>query len=123
RQAQEASMLATSKLQAIVCTSCLSEAEHFYSRVLGLSLTGQSLGALIYDVGGTALRVSPVPPGPPPQHTVLGFAVTALDATVALLRAREVPAERIAGFDHDDSGIVRAPDGTSVMWFCDPDGN
>lgn len=116
-------MLAASNLQAIVCTSRLAEAERFYSEVLGLALQGRSLGALVYDVNGTVLRVSPVPPGPAPQHTVLGFAVADLAATAGALHARGVRAERIPGFDHDACGAVRAPDGTRVMWFRDPDGN
>jgi hypothetical protein len=90
---------------------------------LGLPLQGKSHGALIYDVGGSDLRVSPVPATQPPAHTVLGFAVTNLRAVVELLQDRGVSLERFAGFAHDSTGILRTPDGAEVAWFRDPDGN
>jgi hypothetical protein len=53
-------MLASSRPQTIVWTSRISEAEKFYSGVLGLPLKGKSHGALVYDVGGSDLRVSAI---------------------------------------------------------------
>lgn len=116
-------MLASSKLQTIVCTSRLAEAEKFYSGVLGLPLKGTSHGALIYDVGGGDLRVSPVPATQPSAHTVLGFAVCSLTANLEWLTARGVSFERIAGLPLDAAGILTTPDGAQVAWFRDPDGN
>jgi catechol 2,3-dioxygenase-like lactoylglutathione lyase family enzyme len=116
-------MLASSTLQAIIWTSCIGEAEKFYSRILGLPLQGKSNGALIYDVGGSDLRVSPVPATQPSAHTVLGFAVPNLRAIVELLRQRGVSLERFAGFAHDSTGILTTPEGAKVAWFRDPDGN
>jgi catechol 2,3-dioxygenase-like lactoylglutathione lyase family enzyme len=116
-------MLASSTLQAIIWTSCIGEAEKFYSRILGLPLQGKSHGALIYDVGGSDLRVSPVPATQPSAHTVLGFAVPNLRAIVELLRQRGVSLERFAGFAHDSTGILTTPEGAKVAWFRDPDGN
>ena len=116
-------MLASSTLQTIVLTSRIAEAEKFYSGVLGLPLNGESHGALIYDVGGSDLRVSPVPETQPSAHTVLGFAVPNLRAIVELLKQRGVSLERIAGLTHDSTGILTTPDGAKVAWFRDPDGN
>lgn len=116
-------MLASSRLQTIVWTSRLDEAERFYGGVLGLTCTGRSHGALIYDVGGGDLRVSPVPTTQPSAHTVLGFAVTNLSATVKWLIERGVGFERFAGLPHDSAGLLRTPDGAQVVWFRDPDGN
>ena len=116
-------MLASSRLQTIVWTSRISVAEKFYSDVLGLPLKGKSHGALIYDVGGSDLRVSPVPATQPSSHTVLGFAVADVSTTVQSLMARGVAFERIAGLAHDSAGILRTPDGAKVAWFRDPDGN
>ena len=116
-------MLASSMLQTIVWTSRVAEAEKFYSGVLGLPLKGKSHGALIYDVGGSDLRVSPVPATQPSAHTVLGFAVTNLKAVVRLLMERGVSLERIAGLSLDSTGILTTPDGAKVAWFRDPDGN
>jgi catechol 2,3-dioxygenase-like lactoylglutathione lyase family enzyme len=116
-------MLGSSRVQAIICAVRMPEAAHFYSEVLGLRLIGHSLGALVYDVGGTSVRVSPVPSLTPSEHTVLGFAVPALEPVAAALLARGVEPARFPGFDHDERGIVRAPDGTRVLWMRDPEGN
>jgi catechol 2,3-dioxygenase-like lactoylglutathione lyase family enzyme len=116
-------MLASSRLQSIVWTSRIAEAETFYSGVLGLPLKGKSHGALLYDVGGGDLRVSPVPATQPSAHTVLGFAVCDLRATVQSLTGRGVAFERFAAFPHDAAGILTTPDGAQVAWFRDPDGN
>jgi catechol 2,3-dioxygenase-like lactoylglutathione lyase family enzyme len=116
-------MLASSTLQTIVWTSRIAEAERFYSGVLGLPLKGKSHGALIYDVGCSELRVSPVPATQPSAHTVLGFAVTNLRAVVELLQECGVSLERIAGLSQDATGILTTPDGAKVAWIRDPDGN
>lgn len=116
-------MLASSTLQTIVLTSRIAEAEKFYSGVLGLPLNDKSHGALVYDVGGSDLRVSPVPETRPSAHTVLGFAVPNLRAIVELLKQRGVGLERIAGLTHDSTGILTTPEGAKVAWFRDPDGN
>jgi catechol 2,3-dioxygenase-like lactoylglutathione lyase family enzyme len=116
-------MLASATLQTIVWTSRIAAAEQFYSGVLGLTLTGKSHGALLYDVGGSDLRVSPVPTTRPSAHTVVGFAVSNLRAIVELLMQRGVHFEHVAGLTHDAMGIVTTPDGAKVAWFRDPDGN
>jgi len=63
-------MLSDSKLQSIICRSRIDEAERFYSDTLGLRSKGKSHGALVYDFGGSILRVSPVPSAQPLAHTV-----------------------------------------------------
>ena len=116
-------MLSTAELQTIVWTSRMPEARRFYSEVLGLPLKGQSHGALIFDVGGRELRVSPVPSTGPSAHTVLGFAVSDTRAEVSALAARGVKFERFPGFPQDESGVLVTPEGAKVAWFRDPDGN
>jgi len=116
-------MLATSRLQTIALSSRLVEAEQFYSRVLGLTLRGRSHGALVYEVGGSQLRVSPVPSFEPSAHTVFGFAVPDLAAEIAALSARGLTFERHPGLAHDAQGVVVTPWGAKVAWFRDPDGN
>lgn len=116
-------MLATSRLQTIVWTSRLSEAEQFYSHRLGLTLKGRSDGALVYDVNGGDLRVSPIPRTEPTAHTVVGFAVPDLNAAMNALSKRGLEWERFPGMPQDASGVLRTPDGARVVWFRDPDGN
>ena len=116
-------MLTHSKLQSIIWTSRIAEAEAFYRDVLGLSLRTRSDGALVFDVGGSDLRVAPIPSTAPGEHTVMGFAVADVDATIASLRASGVRFERFHGFPHAENGTVISPDGAKVAWFRDPDGN
>jgi catechol 2,3-dioxygenase-like lactoylglutathione lyase family enzyme len=112
-----------SKVQTIICTSRIKDAEHFYGTVLGLSLKGRSLGSLVYQVGNSTIRVSPVQSMQPSEHTILGFAVADLRDVIKELRARGLELERFTNFSHDDDGVVRIPDGTQVAWFRDPDRN
>jgi predicted enzyme related to lactoylglutathione lyase len=101
----------------------MAEARQFYQDVLALPLRTISDGALVFDVRGSDLRVSPVPSMSPSTHTVMGFAVADLDATIVALQQRGISVERFAGFSHDEHGAVVTPDGARVAWFRDPDGN
>jgi catechol 2,3-dioxygenase-like lactoylglutathione lyase family enzyme len=116
-------MLSNSRLQSIILTSRICDAERFYSDVLGLSLRGRSKGALVYDVGGSDLRVSSVPVTRPSEHTGVGFAVDELAAVLTELANRAIAWERFPGFPHDERGAVITPDGDRVVWLRDPDGN
>lgn len=116
-------MLADSKLQSIILTSRMAEAEVFYRDVLGLPLEEKSDGALVFKVGGGDLRVSPVPSTTPSEHTVLGFSVSDVDGTLAALTERGVEFERFDRFPHEANGAVTTPDGSRAAWFRDPDGN
>jgi catechol 2,3-dioxygenase-like lactoylglutathione lyase family enzyme len=116
-------MLAESRLQSIVWTSRIDVAEKFYRDVLGLRPRGRSHGAAVFQVGSGELRVSPVPSTQPSAHTVLGFAVSDVDAVIDFLGARGVTFERFPGFPHRQNGMLVTPDGAKVAWFRDPDGN
>ena len=116
-------MLATARLQTIVCTARIQGAEQFYGEVLGLPLKARSHGALVFDVGGSDLRVSPVPSTAPSAHTVMGFSVASLSDVMRTLSTKGVQWERFPNFPHDDAGALTLPDGTRVAWFRDPDGN
>lgn len=116
-------MLSTSRLQSIIWTSRIDEARDFYEGVLGLALKAVSDGALVFDVSGSDLRVSPVPSTQPSQHTVMGFAVPDVDSEVAALGERGVVFERFAGLEHEVNAVVVTPGEARVAWFRDPDGN
>ncbi len=116
-------MLASATLQTIICTSRIGEAEQFYGGVLGLPLTERSHGALVYDVGGATLRISPVPSMQPSEHTVIGFGVPDLTPILVTLRSRGVELVRFPRLPHDADGVVHLPDKTRVVWLRDPDGN
>lgn len=116
-------MLSNSKLQTIILTSCLDKAEKFYTDVLGLSIKDRSEGALVYDVSGSDLRISPVPSTAPTEHTVMGFSVPDVTSVVVTLSDRGIVFEIFDGFPHGSDGILTTPDGSKVAWFRDPDGN
>ena len=116
-------MLSNSKLQTIILTSCLDKAEKFYTDLLGLSIKDRSEGALVFDVSGSNLRVSPVPSTTPTEHTVIGFSVPDVKSIVVALSDRGIVFERFDGFPHGSEGILTTPDGSKVAWFRDPDGN
>lgn len=116
-------MLTNARLQTLICTTRLAEAEAFYRDILGLKIKGHSDGAVVFDVGGGDLRVSPVPSLTPSEHTVLGFEVEDVAAEVARLTEQGVAFVRFDGFPHEDSGMLTTPDGSRVAWIRDPDDN
>ena len=59
----------------------------------------------------------------PAQHTVLGWRVPDIRATVEALTNEGVVFERYAGLPQDETGVWRSPSGARVAWFKDPDGN
>jgi catechol 2,3-dioxygenase-like lactoylglutathione lyase family enzyme len=116
-------VLRSARLQTIVWTARIAEASRFYGDVLGLPLRTRSHGALVYDVAGGELRVSPVPATRPTEHTVLGFAVTDLRTLMRGLSELGIRWQRFAHLAQDAEGVLQLPDGTRVAWFRDPDGN
>ena len=116
-------MLEAAKLQTLVLTTSPERARAFYSDVLGLPLIGTSDGALVFRVGDGDLRVSPVPSFTASDHTVFGFAVEDLGATMRELAGSGVEFARIEGLPHADDGSFKTPDGSRVAWFRDPDDN
>jgi catechol 2,3-dioxygenase-like lactoylglutathione lyase family enzyme len=110
-------------IMAFLATRDPARARRFYAEVLGLRLVADDPWALVFDAGGTMLRVQKVETLSPPPFTVLGWQVGSVDATVDALAARGVTFERYAGMDQDARGVWTAPSGARVAWFKDPDGN
>ena len=116
--------LEAAKPIVVVCTRDRARAAAFYHDTLGLTLTLEDDLATVFDVGGTAMRVSPVADFTPHEHTILGFKVSDVKAAVIGLRERGVVFNTYPGFNQDQLGILTVP-GTAVRvaWFKDPDGN
>jgi catechol 2,3-dioxygenase-like lactoylglutathione lyase family enzyme len=115
--------LAGAELMAFAATSDLAASRAFYERGLGLPVTGQSPIACTFDAGGTTLRVVVVEKPTIAPYTVLGWTVGNIAATVRELAGRGIDFERFDGVEQDELGIWKAPGGSYVAWFKDPDGN
>jgi catechol 2,3-dioxygenase-like lactoylglutathione lyase family enzyme len=117
-------ILEAAKPAIIICTRDRARATAFYRDALGLTVASQDHFAVVFNTGGVALRVSTVADFTPHQHTILGFSVPDVAATVKALREKGVSFNIYQGFRQDELGIWTAPDGTVyVAWFKDPDGN
>jgi catechol 2,3-dioxygenase-like lactoylglutathione lyase family enzyme len=116
-------MLQSNKLMAFVCTTDPDRARPFYRDVLGLNLIEEHPFALVFDANGISLRVSISNELTPAKHTVLGWEVPDIAASIRELQAKGVEFSRYEGMNQDANGIWRAPGGAQTAWFRDPDGN
>ena len=118
-------MLTKSKPVILIPTVKKDEAKEFYESVLGLKFMLDDGFALVFDTAGIMLRVTPVQEFTPHQFSVLGWEVEDIVSAATDLRQRGVVFEiyDFPWMTQDELGIWTAPDGTSVAWFKDPDGN
>jgi catechol 2,3-dioxygenase-like lactoylglutathione lyase family enzyme len=116
-------MLTQAPIIAFVATAKPDQARQFYRDVLGLRLTGEDQFALVFDAGGTMLRVAIVEQLQPASYTVLGWITEDIHASVADLQSRGVVFERFGFMQQDADGVWTAPGGAQIAWFKDPDGN
>ena len=116
-------MLGQEKLVAFVATAQPERAKTFYGEVLGLRLLTDDPFAIVFDAGGTMLRVQKLESLQPPGHTALGWQVSDIAAAVAALRKQDVAFERYEFLDQDELGVWTSPAGGKIAWFKDPDGN
>jgi catechol 2,3-dioxygenase-like lactoylglutathione lyase family enzyme len=115
--------LGLQELIAFVATRDPNRAKAFYRDILGLKLASEDRFALVFDAGGTKLRVTTVQELLPAQHTVLGWQVANLLAVAKSLHTKGVHFERYPGMQQNEMGIWNSPSGARVAWFKDPDGN
>ncbi len=116
-------MLGSSKLIAFAPAKDLKRARKFYEKVLGLRFVSEDAFALVFDAAGIMLRVASVPDFQPAPFTILGWQVSAIEASVRELKERGVSFERYDFMPQDELGIWASPSGAKVAWFKDPDGN
>jgi len=117
-------ILEVAKPAIIICTRDRARATTFYRDTLGLPLASEDSFASVFSIGGVTLRVSAVPDFTPHEHTILGFRVEDVPATVKALRQKGVVFNIYPRFHQDELGILAVPGGAvQVAWFKDPDGN
>ncbi len=116
-------MLAAAEFVAFAATSDPDRARRFYGDALGLPLLSADPFALVFDAGGTTLRVTRVERVVPAPYTVLGWRVPDLGAAMRELAAHDVAVARYPALEQDTQGVWTAPGGARIAWFRDPDGN
>lgn len=116
-------MLRNATVTAFIATARLQAAREFYATTLGLQLLEDTPFAMVFDAGGTTLRLQKVDELKPAAHTVLGWYVADINATMDGLVGAGVVFERFETLPQDESGVWTTPDKTKVAWFKDPDGN
>jgi catechol 2,3-dioxygenase-like lactoylglutathione lyase family enzyme len=108
------------RVVAFLATADPDRARDFYERTLGLGLLADEESALVFDAGGSELRLQKVEEVRPPAGTALGWRVDDIELA---LDGLEVDVERYDSLEQDERGIWTAPSGARVAWFTDPDGN
>jgi catechol 2,3-dioxygenase-like lactoylglutathione lyase family enzyme len=117
-------ILEAAKPAVVVCTRDRDRATMFYRDTLGLTLAYEDSFAAVFSVAGITLRISTVADFSPHEHTIIGFSVPDVTATVKALREKGVSFNVYQQFKQDELGILTLPGGTTrVAWFKDPDGN
>jgi catechol 2,3-dioxygenase-like lactoylglutathione lyase family enzyme len=108
------------RVVAFLATADPDRARDFYEGTLGLGLLADEESALVFDAGGSELRLQKVEEVRPPTGTALGWRVDDIELA---LDGLEVDVERYDSLEQDERGIWTAPSGARVAWFSDPDGN
>lgn len=119
-------MLKERPVVAFLATNVPERALPFYRDVLGLTLLEDTPFALVFDAGGTTLRVQKTRGHTPAPHTALGWQVESMADVLRALARQGVRGERFAGMEQDELGVWLAPGPeprSKVAWFKDPDGN
>jgi catechol 2,3-dioxygenase-like lactoylglutathione lyase family enzyme len=117
-------ILASAKPDIVICTRDRARATAFYRETLGLVLAREDKYSAVFDIGGVNLRLSSVADFTAHEHTILGFNVSDVEATVKALREKGVTFNIYPNFKQNELGILTLPDtAVRVAWFKDPDGN
>ena len=100
----------------------LQKAKEFYEKTLGLRFVGDDMGALVFDMSGTSVRISQIDDFSPQTFTVLGWTTEDIDKATEDLISADVEPIRYPGMPQDERGIATL--GTiRIVWFKDPAGN
>jgi catechol 2,3-dioxygenase-like lactoylglutathione lyase family enzyme len=104
-------------------TNDIAKSREFYGKTLGLEVTEEMGNLTLHLGGGSTVLVYPKPNHQPATFTVLNFPFADIDKAVDSLAKAGVKLERYDGFNQDESGIMRDPEGPPIAWFKDPAGN
>jgi catechol 2,3-dioxygenase-like lactoylglutathione lyase family enzyme len=117
-------ILEAAKPTVVICTRDRDRATAFYRDILGLPVAYEDNFAAVLTSGSITLRISAVADFSPHEHTILGFNVPDVLATVNALREKGLAFTLYPHFQQDELGILTVPGSAiRVAWFKDPDGN
>lgn len=115
--------LSQARLIGFVPSTDLQASALFYRDILGLVLSRSDDYALELLAGNSKIRVAKVDAAAKAAHTIIGWEVDDIDATVEGLKHRGVEFVFYEGMPQDEKGVCRFPNGGNVAWFKDPDEN
>ncbi|HKY26237.1 MAG TPA: VOC family protein [Gaiella sp.] len=118
-----ATLFANTKAFSGFAVDDVGKARKFYADTLGLEVSEEHELLTLHLAGGRDTFVYPKPDFVPAAYTILNFVVEDVEQAVDDLAARGVRFERYDGFEQDEKGISRAPEGPPIAWFADPAGN
>lgn len=117
-------MLAQAELLAFIPTIDAERSRRFYVETLGLAFIADDPFAITVRTGSTDIRIFRLEAFNPSPHTILGWEVKNIEATVQQFAANGISFERYPFIEQDANGIWSAPDrAAKIAWFKDPDGN
>lgn len=117
-------VLESAKPVVIIATRDRAISMPWYRDTLGLKLLSEDPYAAVFALCGAVMRLSTIENWTPHEHTVFGFEVSDISASVRALIARGVKFIVYPGFGQSEDGVWTSPDGAAkVAWFNDPDGN
>jgi len=116
-------MMINHRLKAFVSTTKPDISRAFYEKKLGLKLLSEDSFGIEFDANGAHLRLTFVEKLTPQPFTVLGWDTDDIVSAIHSLNKQGISFERYDFIDQDEAGIWKAPGGTRVAWFKDPDGN
>jgi catechol 2,3-dioxygenase-like lactoylglutathione lyase family enzyme len=117
-------MLTTAPFWATLPATDITRAKRWYSEKLGLTPVKETKAWITYRCGGSIFQLYPTSAAGSARHTLGGFVVPDLRATVNELRARGVEFEEydFPGLKTVD-GIAELEGVELAAWFKDSEGN
>ena len=117
-------MLSSARSSIFLATTKATEAQDFYTNVLGLKFVEDNEFALVFHMAGAELRISKVHEFTPQPFTVLDWQVSDIKSGVAELKKKGISFVIYDFMEQDEDGIWLVPnDTTKIAWFKDPDNN
>jgi predicted enzyme related to lactoylglutathione lyase len=108
----------------VICARDRDRATAFYRDTLGLTFLREDAFNAVLELGEATVRIGSVPDYMPHEHTILGFKVSDVRATVAALQDKGVQFQRYTHILQDELGVCALPGGSvCVAWFKDTEGN